>query len=794
MKKSILFFLAAVSVIAASCTKTIEKGINDGESVVYGKDAIVAVAEVPVSATKTEIGNDQKSVLWTAGDSFTLVSSDGKVSKFTISSGIGTTNGTFTGDIKGNAPYYAVYPYSDGVTIDDGNVIFSTSKVVKGKAGNITPGVSPSFAKMEKSGDKLYFKNTGSLLCLPLCGSCKVKRLALHDLQGNMMWGRCAVDTQAEDPVAEVTEGDNTIIMEYADPVQLSGTPVNFYIAVPAGSFGHGFSVVLYEEHEPKEWEKEKQMVAYSFLQSAWSSTVKRSALLKMPQIKVEENSESANVKARGYYKDLFMDGGIHLTSRTTLPAATFLGLSMEYFASNSHGSGDDDEGEPDPGKLTATDTIVQRDLYQGSKGDDTYVPYEDENGIFMYPDGEPRFRSIYMNGGKSKFHGRSLEENGRQRYRDYMANGGTYVGTCAGAFMTCNARSKSSVKKQPENNTAFLHIWPGYTSYLIREYYDDASGKNIEESAIKKFRHSAYISPGCGILRYFDFGGDGLIEAIRHEGGAYMIDDNTTYCPVPDGTEVLLQYRFLPELQDPVKGDTSKMNTRPCAWSYRDPLNPKSGRLIACGSHPEGFTDNPADGIDCNPETLRLMASFLLYIGDETGDIETKGELVAGEARVMDKKTGDKEPEFARIGDRQYHHFTIDVPDTDNGAKISLTCNVPGVDMYLALRKGDYAWISDAEYVLIGKGGNKTLCTRKLEPGKWYVSVMCATAPTSTRRSYPGNGGGTAYYYKYSGNTEVLNGIPYILKYSLINPDGSDRSGSTDTQVMDYVEGSWVE
>lgn len=785
MKKSILFFLIAVSAFASSCTKTIEKGINDGEPVIYGKDAIVAVAEGPVSATKTELGNDQKSVLWIAGDSFALVSSDGKVSKFTISKGIGTTSGEFTGDIKGTAPYYAVYPYSDGITLDEGKVIFTTQKTISGKAGNITPGVSPSFAKMEKSGDKLYFKNTGSLLCLPLCGSCKVKRIALHDLQGNMMWGTCSIDTKAEDPSAEVTEGDNTIIMEYDSPVQLSSTPVNLYIAVPAGSFGHGFSVVLYEEREPKEWEKEKQMVAYSFLQSAWSSTVERSALLKMPQITVEENSESANVKARGYYKDLFMDGGIHLTSRTSLPAATFLGLSMEYFASNSHGSGDDDEGKPNPGKLTATDTIVQRDLYQGSKGDDTYVPYEDENGIFMYPDGEPRFRSIYMNGGKSGYHGTSLESTGRDRYRQYMANGGTYVGTCAGAFITSIARSSTTP------NEKFLHIWPGYTSYLSRTYYDASSGQNKTETAIKGFRHSAYIAPNCGILRYFDFGGDGLIDAIRHEGGAYMIDNNSKY-PVPDGTEVLLQYRFLPELQDPVKGDTSKMNTRPCAWSFKD--NPKSGRLIACGSHPEGFTENPSDGTSYNPETLRLMASFLLYIGDETGDIEPKGELVAGEARVMDKKTSENQTEFARIGDRQYHHFTIDVPDTDNGAKISLTCNVPGVDMYLALRKGDYAWISDADYVLTGKGGNKTLCTKKLEPGKWYVSVMCATAPTSTRKSYPGNGGGNGYYYKYSGNTQVLNGIPYIIKYSLINPDGSDRSGSTDTQVMEYVDGSWVE
>lgn len=59
----------------------------------------------------------------------------------------------------------------------------------------------------------------------------------------------------------------------------------------------------------------------------------------------------------------------------------------------------------------------------------------EDENGILLYPDGEPRFRMIYVNGGLATQHGRSLGEDGRQRIRDYVAAGGSYLGSCAGVL-----------------------------------------------------------------------------------------------------------------------------------------------------------------------------------------------------------------------------------------------------------------------------------------------------------------------------------------------------------------------
>ena len=120
--------------------------------------------------------------------------------------------------------------------------------------------------------------------------------------------------------------------------------------------------------------------------------------------------------RGRGYYKEIFMDSGIALTSRTYLPSARYLGLDVEYFASASQK------------KLTQKDTLLQSNIFCGSE--------EDTNGWLLYPDGAPRFRMIYVNGGSALKHARSLGELGRERVREFVAAGGSYFGTCAGAYL----------------------------------------------------------------------------------------------------------------------------------------------------------------------------------------------------------------------------------------------------------------------------------------------------------------------------------------------------------------------
>ena len=131
------------------------------------------------------------------------------------------------------------------------------------------------------------------------------------------------------------------------------------------------------------------------------------------------------------YYKDLFMDGGINITSRVDLPSARYLGLSWERYYSAPH----------KPMSITLKDTLEQTALMVRSE--------IDQNGCLLYPDGAPRFRVIYVNGGKAGKHGKSLTEEGRQHIRDFVKNGGSYVGTCAGAFVA----SISDTRFDPTKN-----------------------------------------------------------------------------------------------------------------------------------------------------------------------------------------------------------------------------------------------------------------------------------------------------------------------------------------------------
>jgi hypothetical protein len=120
--------------------------------------------------------------------------------------------------------------------------------------------------------------------------------------------------------------------------------------------------------------------------------------------------------RSHGFYKEVLMDGGVALTSRYFLPATRFLGVKMDYFTSAS------------TKKLTQQDTLVQKKIICGNE--------EDTNGWLLYPDGSPRFRMIYVNGGKAASHARSLGEGGRKAIQAFVAAGGSYLGTCAGAYI----------------------------------------------------------------------------------------------------------------------------------------------------------------------------------------------------------------------------------------------------------------------------------------------------------------------------------------------------------------------
>ena len=376
-----------------------------------------------------------------------------------------------------------------------------------------------------------------------------------------------------------------------------------------------------------------------------------------------------------GFFKDIFSDGGVSLTSRLYMDAPELLGLSVEY--------------------LGTSDEVIQTEVMISNEFD--------TNGHLLYPDGSPRFRMIYTNGGSSSSHGNSLGEVGRQRVRDFYAGGGSFTGSCAGAFI-------ASLSYQ-ENGThaPYYHIWPGrtHTTGLLDSY----TGHNIPAD-----------SP---LLDYFNFGDDHLIENVRHNGGCWAREN----LDFPSKTEILTRYES--------RHVSVEMHDKASTWAYKPDTT--QGRIVVTGSHPEGAWDG---------EILHMMQAILLYALDGVGDPVVKASLVNGETRTMNLYSEDSLTEFIRIGDRQYHHYTISIPPGTPELSIELNTE-DGFDFNLYANPGSYAFEGTAQYASESDGAHHILNIAPQDSGLWHIGVECATTVED-------------FYTSYSGQIEVLNGVAY--------------------------------
>lgn len=399
--------------------------------------------------------------------------------------------------------------------------------------------------------------------------------------------------------------------------------------------------------------------------------------LLTISQVYSQNSSE-------GYYKDIFMDGGVDLYNKTVIPAADALGLTFEYIATGRENR--------------------QNDRMVGDSNDD--------NGILLYPDGEPRFRLLHTNGGSASSHGSSLGIDGRNNVRQFYNNGGCYTGVCAGAFITSLHYQNSGT------NNSYYHIWPGRTKQT--GVLDTFTGHFVETE-----------SP---LLQYNDFGNDMYIDNVYHDGGCYARED----LDYPANTEVLLRFDY--------QGKT--MHNKISNWAYKN--NQESGRLAVIGSHPEEILSG---------ERLELMKAIIQYALEGQGSIKIKGVLENGIERLMNKTTEDNDPDYTKIGDKQYHHFNFEIPFENQQLSISLNAE-DGNNFNIYLNKDTYAFRSNALLMDTTDGSNKILFADNLSAGNYYVSVECETTVDVSQLSWG---------FEYINNLDVLNGIAYSIKIDFL-------------------------
>lgn len=392
-------------------------------------------------------------------------------------------------------------------------------------------------------------------------------------------------------------------------------------------------------------------------------------------------------VPNRSFYKDVFLDAGIVLTSRKSLAAATYLGLSLEGISLPYSNPSEEDKA-------------LQTAIISGEP--------DDLNGRLLFPDGQPRYRLLFVNGGTPTSHGVYLGLKGVGNMRAFVENGGSYVGTCAGAMLAANGYDDIP------NYRYFLSVWPGI----------------MLQSKVMSTRLGMFIEEDSPLLRYFDFGGDYYVADIFHNNGGVPLE-------LLPGTEVLARYD---------KPNKSIIHNQPSILAYKKTA--KSGRVIMEGSHPEEVADG---------ERRDLTAAMMLYAIDGVGVTTLKGVLKNGEKRVMNKKSSDNNPAYTRIGDLQTHHFAAYIPSDAKNVRVTVSGSGK-CDLALMMNQGTYAYSDVAEYQSAVPGTEQLLSFPSLREGLWFIAVQCLTTVTITD---------TSYGQEYGGNLEVLNGIPYQIMIS---------------------------
>ena len=251
-----------------------------------------------------------------------------------------------------------------------------------------------------------------------------------------------------------------------------------------------------------------------------------------------------------------------------------------------------------------------------------------------------------------------------------------------------------------------------------------------MEHTGLKGIYTGMNIETNSPLLKYYDFGGDHYVDSVRHNAGGYPAD-------LPAGTEVLARFDYL---------EKPSVHNQPSIWAYKKSL--QSGRIVQEGSHPEEVSDG---------ERRDLTAAMILYAMDGRGFVSLKGYLRKDEARIMNKTTEDNDPDFTRIGDLQTHHFATYIPPEAKNVKVEVSSSFD-CDLALMMSQDSFAFSDTAEIIANNPGAKQNLIFSSINEGLWYVAVQCMTTVVVED---------TDYGQAYSGNTEVLNGVPYQISIS---------------------------
>lgn len=241
MKQSVILLPLAMSLLSA-CTSDLNPVMPDGHTLVHKE----FIATTDLSGTRTSFSanaQNNNAVVWNTDDSISVLcyyDDDSKNSRFNLTSGNGTTVGTFTGDvISGPETYLALSPYQSGASVWNFPAIddIELPSIQHAVAGSADPAAMLMVAQ-NSSTDEFQFKNVCSYIKFTPTFDCEA--ITVQSKDNHMMTGVLTYDVGSLSGTLNSNVSSSSVTL--TGNMQAGQT---YYAAVMPGVYASGLSVSI---------------------------------------------------------------------------------------------------------------------------------------------------------------------------------------------------------------------------------------------------------------------------------------------------------------------------------------------------------------------------------------------------------------------------------------------------------------------------------------------------------------------------------------------------------------------
>ncbi len=256
---------------------------------------------VDISRAGFERVEDGYKHFWEDEDQIALFTGTTTRSLFSLTDGAESSSGVFSGSATvGEGGYFAVYPYSDKVSLSGSNLTVEYPVVQNWRADKASYDKSSYLmaAYSSNSGlNGLKFKNVTSVVRVSLTGAATITKIELKSI------GREAIAGEAElyfadGDVSVALKGSEDIVTLNA-PVMLTNDVQHFFLAVAPVALSKGFAVTVYDNE------------GYAMTKThTFNRTIERNTVVEMPVFAYTATDKVSDVPVADMLDVVFLADG----------------------------------------------------------------------------------------------------------------------------------------------------------------------------------------------------------------------------------------------------------------------------------------------------------------------------------------------------------------------------------------------------------------------------------------------------------------------------------------------------